>query len=71
MTIEQEIKVETLKDFCKGQDTALTALHRYKNAQKTAEGQKRHQYAIDRVELLKRAAEHYIEVIKEGGDDGK
>ena len=69
MTIEQEIKIETLKAFCKDQDKVLFTLIRLKNSQKTAEGQKRQQYAIDRAELLKRAAENYIEVIKEGGDN--
>ena len=69
MTVEREIKIETLKALCKDQDKVLFTLNRLKNAQKTAEGQKRHQYAIDRAELLKHAAENYIEVIKEGGDD--
>lgn len=68
MTVKMEIKIETLKVFCKDQDKVLKTLYRYKNAQKTIEGQKRHQNAIDRAELLKRAALHYIDVVKGGGD---
>lgn len=71
MTAETEIKIKALKAFCADQDKVLMSLNRFKKSQKTAEGKKRYQYAVERAKLLKRAAEHYAEIVKEGGDDGK